>query len=140
MYETTLKNYLKYLKKIEDFAKGSHIRIFWKESAEDSFQHRGAFIIVDSTLSEADEIATLLHELGHGIDASFILKESEKLFWAYTNVYEETGTTKQSKLVYEAEKRAWDNGRLIAKRLKIPLGKWYSKAEKESLKSYKVKK
>ncbi len=139
MSETPLKNYLIYLKKIETYAKASGIRIYWRDSAEDLFNHRGSFVVIDSTLSETDEIATLLHEIGHGLDPSFILQTSQTLFDAYDASYSRKSNNVQDDMVYEAEVRAWNNGRVLAKLLKIPLGKWYSKVEEESLKTYKEK-
>lgn len=134
-----LKNYDKYLQQIELYARALKVEIIYKTDPSDgAYDQRGSKLTIDPDLSESCEIATLLHELGHATDYSLIdIKSSCKIFDAYSKVYDDGGTKKDLKLVIESEVRAWDNGILIAKRLKIKLGKWYYMERESALNSYK---
>lgn len=94
-------------------------------------------IVLDREMDESTEIATFLHELGHSTDDYLTNPKTEKKYDnAYRAFYKNEATEKQNKLVLECEKRAWFYGRGIAKKLRIPLGKWYDKEEEASLKDY----
>ena len=95
---------------------------------------------MDDSLSQTDEIATLLHEIGHALSDLFDTPDADikAINNAYGMIYtQEKVSDKNMSIVLATEQRAWDNGRELAKRLKIKLGKWYSDVEKACLKEYK---
>jgi hypothetical protein len=135
-----LKNYLKYMEKLEHYAETLGLRIISREeSSEGAYNHNNSTIVIDPDLSESKEIAVLLHELGHAMDYHLTNKKlSPKIWSAYHYVLGDTPPS-QDKLetVMAAEVRAWENGAVIAKRLKIPLGKWYASERKSALLNYR---
>lgn len=135
-----LKNFDVYLQKIETYTKASKLRIEYKDtlSCGGEFTPYRRLITVEDNLPDSETLATLLHELGHSIDDSLFNQGVEqKVSRAYIAEYKDRSTPKQKKLVLDCENRAWAFGRSIAKRLKIPLGKWYDKVRAYNLKSYK---
>lgn len=98
-------------------------------------------IKIDQDLADSQLIATFLHELGHALDDITFNdpKHEERLGKAYYAVYQNTAKKTQTKLVVECEKRAWQKGRIIAKKLRIKLGKWYDEEEADCLAAYKKK-
>jgi uncharacterized protein with von Willebrand factor type A (vWA) domain len=88
-------------------------------------------------LDDSTEIATLLHELGHQFDDALKdPKKRKKYDKAYPAFYKGQASEKQKKLVLECEKRAWEYGKAIAKKLRIKLGKWYEHEKEQALKEY----
>jgi hypothetical protein len=141
MLVTRLKNYPKYLEKIYSYAESVCIKIIVREEDGDGcYNHFNSCLYIDPDLEEASEIATLLHELGHAFDYHLVDKKlSPKIWHAYEKVYSEDANLNDKELqtVMDAEIRAWENGKVIAKRLKIPLGKWYAHERKISLMNYR---
>ena len=137
MIGRNLKNYEIYLDKIKAYAKASALKIVRKtEPSDGSYSPHTSTIVIDPDLDESTEIATLLHELGHAFD--YKLDSSPSTWDAYYKVYTPEGPTPlQLEKVIEAEIRAWENGVMIAKRLKIPLGKWYAAERKVALTNYR---
>lgn len=136
---TNLKNYEKYLRKLETYAETMGIRIISREEPCDGTYHpNNSTIVIDPDLSDSCEIATLLHELGHAMDYQLNNKKlSPKIWHAYEKLFDGAHNINQLETVIEAEIRAWENGSLIAKRLKIPLGKWYAYERKTALTNYR---
>ena len=135
-----LKNYTLYLSKIERYAKLCNIKITYCQCDGDgSFSSSRRRIRIDNDLSEAKEVAVLLHELGHALDDSMPTgPKARKTNAAYANMYDKLKVTDiQLSLIIECEQRAWNIGRAIAKKLSIRLGKWYDNHEKECLDNYK---
>lgn len=137
----SLKNYDKYLQKLELYAKAIKFKILYvKYDGDGAYIPSKRLIKIDEDLSESDIIGTLLHELGHVADSHSFLSNgaSNNLEKAYTATYKKKNpTNKQIKLVLECEKRAWKEAETIAKLLKIKLGKWYYKGKQEALNSYR---
>jgi hypothetical protein len=139
MSDRDLKKYDEYLEILKIYAKCIGIKLKIGD-----FDDEGMWlpytntIKVDKYMSNADEIATILHELGHAIDDAFDMSyKLGDIHAAYEAVYNTKATKKQKSLVIKCERLAWKNGRAIAKQLKIRLGKWYTEVEKESINSYK---
>ncbi len=135
-----LKNYIKYLEKIHTYAESAGIKIVEQQvDCDGVFDHTTNKLYIDSDLSESVEIATLLHELGHALDYHLVNKKmSPKIWKAYGHVYEDRPVPKEHlDTVMAAEVRAWEIGRLLGKKLRIPLGKWFDKDEKAALANYR---
>lgn len=127
-----------YLQKLEHYCEASDIIIEIKD-----YKHHGVYfptrraIVVDEDLDDTEQLATILHELGHVFDDVLNAPNTlEKYNRAYSDFYKNRATEQQVKLVMDCEQRAWDYGRGIAKKLRINLGKWYDVEEKEALKEY----
>lgn len=140
MSEINLKNYKKYMKDLTKYADAINVTITYKDYPDQGvYNPRGRSITIDSNMSEADEISTILHELGHCIDMDFMSKKEEKVFdRAYGRIYTTNYTKSDYKEVLRREKKAWHVGRIIAKILRIPLGAWYTEGQDEALASYKT--
>lgn len=135
-----LKNYTVYLKRLLALAKVLGIKVeFTSTSSEGIWMPAISKIKIDNELEESATIAALLHELGHSMDDSFRItyNEDSALYKAYDAFYNNRATKKHMRLVRKCEIMAWKNGRELAKRLKIPLGKWYDKDEKYCLNTYR---
>lgn len=138
MCRQNLPNYHKYWERLNNFANTLGIKIEYAENdSEGSFSQAHRKIRVDVGLCEAEDIATILHELGHAMDTLLVTPTiSKHIEKAYEVVYNRKPTRRQQSLVMGCEKRAWLYGRSIAKQLKIRLGKWYFQFERDCLKSY----
>ena len=134
-----LKKFDEYYQKLEHYCEASEIEIQYKEHDNDgSWVPSRRKIILDRDLDESTAVATLLHELGHTTDDYLKDPKQEKKYnKAYKAFYNNTANEKQKKLVVECEERAWVYGRGIARKLRIPLGKWFDTEEAEALRSYK---
>lgn len=132
-----LKNYDNYLQKLEIYAKAINIKIEYREYPNDGAYYPTRKVIkLDDSMSDSEEIATFLHELGHCMDETFN-DTPQSLQNAYINIYENKATELQKEMVVECEKRAWKNGREIAKLIHIRLGAWYDECEKRSINTYR---
>lgn len=134
-----LKNHSRYLEKINAYAEAVGVNIEYSHiDSEGSFSPSRRRININPDLSDSEEIAVLLHEFGHFLDDSILhLKPDHELNIAYGRVYQGDPTAHQSALVLECEKRAWEYGKVVAKKLRIPLGKWYVECRQYCLKEYK---
>jgi hypothetical protein len=133
-----LPNFEAYLAKLLAYAKACEIKVIYRDEPCDGvYQPSRRTIIIDKDLPESTEIATLLHELGHAEDDAFLdeftLARLEKL---YRKVYRVKLSKRDLAQVLECERRAWQFGRAIAKKLRIPLGKWFEAEEDEALTAY----
>lgn len=139
MSEINLKHYTKYLDLLLIYAKVHGITVdFSPKNEECMWIPSTRKIKLDPEMSESEEIATLLHELGHVLDDAFdMLGNVNEVQKAYECIYTNKFTKKQKRLVLKAERLAWSNGKKIAKLLKIRLGKWYTEVQAESINSYK---
>ncbi len=133
-----LKYYAEYRAALHKYAKGIGIKIQYTHSdSEGIYLPAQNLIKLDREMEDHEVIGTLLHELGHVMDDVFASKKGfTRLDAAYKAVYAKKYTAKQHRLVLDCEKRAWKNGKAIAKQLKIPLGKWYTKMTRMYLGSY----
>lgn len=134
-----LKNYDKYLQKIELYAKASDIKIVYgEEDGEGSYSPQHRRIKIDTGLRQSHEIAVLLHELGHSMDDSLQHKfEESALSAAYGAMYSDRSSEEQNCLILKCEKRAWRMARGIAKLLRIPLGLGFFEAKNYCLQHYR---
>lgn len=138
-----LKNFKIYLKAIEKQAKlyGVKINLVPDGSENGEFSPNRRSVTVDGSLPDSLIISTLLHELGHFLDAQKRPKvwESAHHYYGYGRIEKEfmTLTENQKKIVWDCELEAWRQARSIARSLKIPLGKWFYNDEKKSLNSYR---
>jgi len=136
-----VKNYDIYLSRLINFAKALGIKMTWKpdigcDGLYDPISHQ---VEIDNELDNDEEIATILHELGHAMDEYRVERlDQPRRMKAYTAWYDGKDTKLQRKLVIEEEIIAWKIGRLIAKQLKIPLGKWYDYNQKAGLAVYRA--
>lgn len=135
----TLKNYDQYWGRITAYAKASGIAIELKpEDSDGCYIPSRSKIRVDNTLSEAHTIAVLLHELGHAFDIGIANKKLDaKTEKAYEAVLRGKYTPAQKDLFMACEERAWDGGVVIAKNLKIRLGKWFTDSRNKCIKSHR---
>lgn len=134
-----LKYYGEYRDRIEQYAAACGIKIKYdNKDGEGSYEPHKRLIRIDPNLSDSCEIAVLLHELGHCLDNNLLTKKiDKKLSKAYTAVYRARETKKQLAIVVRCEIRAWKYARAIAKKLRIPLGKWFDDIQKYCIYDYK---
>src|SRR3990167_3005148 len=124
-----LKNYSNYLNIIKDYCTLCQIKLVYKniKTHEGDYNDTHKIITVDDNLDDSEEIAVLLHELGHfecdNVATSVQKKRIGNIYFKKSG----GGTlSKKEGLSYrKCEDDAWEQGRIIAKRLKIRLGKWY---------------
>lgn len=136
----TLKNYELYVKNIRLFCKSIRLRLqFSAADGDGAYLPARRIIRVDPELSESETIAVLLHELGHVLDDTMLNKARFRdVTRAYTNLNQERPLTSvQRRTIIRTEERAWEYGRVVAKILGIPLGRWYDKKMAYCLKAYK---
>lgn len=117
----------------------NRIRICYSDMPYDdgSWTNYLSRITIHDDLDLKTELATLLHECGHYLD-DYANGEDRAIDRAY-NKYN-AGVllnNKEYRLVYQSEKRAWQNARRLAKQLKIRLGKWFDKEMRSSLAIYR---
>lgn len=139
MYKRKLKGFVGYKSRLELYAMAVGIRIEYTEHEDESaYVPSRSMIKLHDGLSNSEEIAIFLHELGHAMDDAFRNRvEEQSLSRAYVAVYEKRSTEGQDALVYECERRAWRFGKAIAKRCRIRTGKWYDKVRNECLACYR---
>lgn len=135
----TLKNHGVYLQKLKLYAKACEVKIVYREDPElGGYCPTRRMVFLDPDLDESTEVAILLHELGHQLDDALHLPgQVHATSRAYLASYRSKPTRKQKALVLACERRAWRNGRAIAKRLRIPLGKWFESERERALSGYR---
>lgn len=134
-----LKKYDEYFDSLETYLMASGMELVFSEEVTGlgEFVPSLRRIVIDENLEDSTEIAVLLHELGHQFDDALKdPKQMKKLDKAFPAFYKGKANKKQKKLVIECETRAWEYGKGIAKKLRIPLGKWYEQEKVEALKEY----
>lgn len=134
-----LKNHDVYLQKLEVYAKACEIKILYKEDRDlGGYSPTKRAVYLSPDMPESTEIAILLHELGHQLDDHLHAPtHNNALSMAYYASYERKPTRRQKARVLSCERRAWRCARAIAKRLRIPLGKWFEKERDEALAGYR---
>ena len=134
-----LPNHDIYMEKLSLYAEACEITIEYRDIDGDAAYIPSRRVIkLDKDMPESTEVAALAHELGHCNDDALqddvLWKKIDK---AYQVFYKGSANKKQKILVLECEQRAWDHAKGICKKLRIPLGKWFTEEEKDSLDSYK---
>lgn len=132
MRKGSIKNYDIYFNKLLDFAKLCEVKVYFtelKETEEEKdlgeYLYTARSINLNSSMTEKETIAILLHELGHFIDHKFN-KRSLSTERAYDRLNNNLAITpKQKELIVACERKAWEYGRGIAKMFNIPLGTWF---------------
>lgn len=134
-----LKKYEAYIDRLSFYACALNIDITYSDSIEhDGFYNDATKrITLCEGLDDSSEVATLIHELGHAVDDTF-RPSPRSLDRAYQKDFTNTPLTRRQKaMILACERSAWRSGRVIAKRLKIPLGKWFDDEEAESMRIYR---
>ena len=135
----SLPNYELYKEKLETYCSACEISVEYKDySGDGAYMPSKRKIVLDCDLPESTEIATWLHELGHSLDDTLYTKKGEQSYSkAFNAFYKDEATQEQKDLVVAAETRAWMYAKSIAKKLRIPLGKWFKEEEIEALNAYR---
>ena len=134
-----LRNYNIYYNKILDYCKVIDVTVYFKKELNNAmFITKGRKIYIDPNFNESEIIACLLHELGHFIDDTLNNKQFDKLYEkAYKKMDKDRALTKKEfNCILMCEANAWTHGEVIAKKLKIPVGRWYYKTMQNYLVSY----
>ncbi len=133
-----LPNYDDYLDKLKCYIKACELTLEYRDEPCDGvWIPARRTIAIDKDLQESTEIAIILHELGHSLDDAMASpKVANAYSRAYTAFYANRLTKKQRQHILTCEQTAWNNGRALATRLRIPLGKWFSDEEAACLKSF----
>jgi hypothetical protein len=138
-----LKHLDSYLERLHNFARAMGITVISNVDVigQGEWLPSKNRIKIDQGLLDSELIATFLHELGHALDdiSTSSTKLDLRLAKAYYAVYNKISRKSQLQLVLNCEKRAWQKGRIIAKNLKIRLGKWYDEEEADCLSDYRKK-
>lgn len=140
MPSVNLKRYELYLKTIRLYCKAIQIKLeFNAADGDGAYVPSRRIIRVDPDLGESHTIAVLLHELGHVLDDTMVsrrrFREMEK---AYTILHKGRSLPpRHRKTIIRTEQRAWEYGRVVAKILSIPVGKWYGKTRAICMKAYR---
>lgn len=126
------------MSRLENFTRMLGIKLVRRaQDSEGSYSRQSRTIQLDEDNSEVQDVAVLLHELGHAVDEMLIDDKIRKTInEAYALVYRTKVSKNQRNLVMNNEVRAWMYGRSIARQLKIRLGKWYSDQEFMCLRRY----
>lgn len=134
-----LKHYERYRTLLQVFAKACRLRIRYSHTREDSFVPTRNRVNIEKGQEESEEIAVILHELGHFLDYTTAPEKwTTELDKAYRMAYaDKRMSPRNRRMVLACERRAWKYGRRLARQLKISLGRWYDEHEDACLKSYK---
>lgn len=137
----TLKRYKAYMAALHAFADAVGVKVVvCREDSEGAYSAARRTIRIDQDLSEAAEVATLLHELGHLLDdLSRSVAQLNADNGAYNAVIYSEGkkSPRRAARVLAMERRAWANGRRLAAHLHIKCGAWYDREEREALAAYR---
>lgn len=142
-----IKNYNIYLNKLLDYCKLVNVVVYdakLKNDKDDSYftgeyRTRGRVIKLEESLTQKETLAVLLHEIGHFIDEMFDPEKAnhKNLLSAYQKFFSNKPMThKQKLLIIDCETTAWNYGRVLAKKLKIPVGDWFEKEMMAGLAEY----
>lgn len=139
MIRTKLKHFNKHKQKIRFYCKAVGLKLIYRAEPSDGiYQPSRRRIIIDSDLEETEEVATLLHELGHALDDALSSKKDLcKRDDAYKVIYTSKYSKAQLRRVLKCEVSAWQTGKYIAELLKIPLGTWYTHIQNDAIKGYR---
>lgn len=133
-----LKHYDKSLKKLERLINALQYKLVHDPKDDDAgvYIPSKRKILLSTELSNSEELAICLHELGHCI---YFLVTSEEDLDEMERIYDtfHKDATKGKKAVLRYETAAWDIGEKLAKVLRIPLGKWYYEVKDECLQTYR---
>lgn len=132
-------NYYDYKERLEQYAElcGVTIRYHTPDWSDGWYYSR--IVSLANDLEQKEEIAVLLHELGHFIDhqANPKFYASKRLEGAYVKFNASLPLTRHQKaLILVSERRAWKKGMGLAKQLRIPLGKYFYTEMRLGLDSY----
>lgn len=133
-----LKHYEKYVKTIRSYARGMQIKVILEEGDNGASSPTRKYIKVGVDQSETGVIATLLHELGHMHDFTLVRRRSVNALMKYHDLLDK-GKIRQVQLrrIVKGEERAWAYGKIIAKMLGIPIGKWYDEHARDAIRTYR---
>jgi len=128
--------------KVLKYAQGVGIRVVHKDDSDDGdgvYMQSRSKIVIDSENHIHIMLYALLHELGHHLSDQFYERRvGSELDKAYKRCYTNKKMSRlHQNLVVACERRAWDHGEIIAKMLKIKLGKAYKRYRYENLRTYK---
>lgn len=138
-----MKNYKKYLKKLNNYAETCGINVYHKElvNTMGEFIPSKRSINLQKDMTHEETLAVFLHELGHFLDQMINpdFTNSPRLNNAYLKINntDKKLTKIQHHYILKSEEQAWEYGRSIGNKLKIPLGQWYDREMTEGLKYYK---
>jgi hypothetical protein len=132
-----LKHYQEYRKRIGAYATAVRLRISYS-SGGSCYRPDLRWIYIEKGQDNTEELAAILHELGHDLDNNIVnYCNNKELRKSYFSIYAKSSTLEQDALVLECEARAWKYGRSIAKMLGIRLGSWFTKEESTCLAEYR---
>lgn len=133
-----LKHYETYIKLIRSYAKGIHLKIEFVDGDNGVFSAQLRRIRCGTEQDETAIVATLLHELGHALDDALVNRKTFRaMSKAYIALEHKKANAKQRRAIVKTEQRAWAYGKIIAKILCIPLGKWYDTYSRRYIREYK---
>jgi hypothetical protein len=139
--EIKLKHYGLYMRRLRAFARAQGYKIEYRDQDECGWHiSQSRTIAIKDNMEQSEEIAVLLHELGHMEDDALKRldpKEIKKIDRAYGAAEMKCATRRQVEIMIECETRAWQHGKAIASRLKIPLGKWFDREMEEAIDLYR---
>lgn len=137
--ETKLSRYSEYLDSLKLYSKALKIKVEYKHGDFEGgeYHHHTRVLKLEPDLADSQEIACFLHELGHALDETLSgVKYTKALSKAYLAFYRGQASPLQTAGVVKCEKDAWKYAEVIAKLLKIRLGRWFYKNRDYFLKGY----
>ena len=132
-----LKNEDLYFNKILTYCNAVGITVFYKPLLNNA-QIYDKKIYIDPTFTGSHLISVLLHEIGHFEDDIVNNNQFNELY-AQASIKVDNNIAlnqKEFDCIMKCEVGAWLKGEHIAKKLKIPLGKWYLKSMNKFLTPY----
>jgi hypothetical protein len=135
-----LKHYDRIIQSLEQYAKAIKLKIIRRsENSEGTYVPLRKIIYLDKDLDESEEVAVLLHELGHAHDLAML---GHKEFMrtidpAFDAANAGNATTEDMYIILCCESRAWEYGEALAKTLGIRLGKWFHNYKQECLDAHR---
>ena len=129
-----LANYKQYYDKLEHFIHASGLKLLVTSTVDGGeYRPRSRTVVIDDSLDESEEIAIILHELGHAF-VDFDPPVTSYLYAVYKRYEESKPLTPAERVeIMSTERSAWIMGEHIAKLLHIPLGKWYRSVKNSCL-------